>query len=94
RYARLVYNGQWFTPEREALQAFIDHANRVVNGVVKVKLFKGNALVVARRSPNSLYDAALASFERDEVYNQKDAEGFIRLFALTARNSYRQYKNF
>jgi argininosuccinate synthase len=92
KYARLVYNGQWFTPEREALQAFVDQANRVVNGTVKVKLYKGSAHVIARKSPNSLYSAALASFEKEDVYNQLDAEGFIRLFALTARNSYQEYK--
>ncbi|MFO1470572.1 MAG: argininosuccinate synthase [Turneriella sp.] len=92
KYARLVYNGQWFTPEREALQAFVDQTQKVVNGVVKMKLFKGTAQVVARKSPNSLYSAALASFEKEDVYNQFDAEGFIRLFALTARNSYTPYK--
>jgi len=91
KYARLVYNGQWFTPEREALQAFVDQTQRAVNGVVKVRLYKGSAQVVARKSPNSLYSAALASFEKEDVYNQFDAEGFIRLFALTARNSYQDY---
>lgn len=92
KYARLVYNGQWFTPEREALQAFVDQTQRAVNGVVKLRLYKGTAQVVGRKSPNSLYSAALASFEKEEVYNQFDAEGFIRLFALTARNSYSEYK--
>jgi argininosuccinate synthase len=92
KYARLVYNGQWFTPEREALQAFVDQTQRAVNGTVKVKLYKGQAQVVARKSPNSLYSAALASFEKEDVYNQFDAEGFIRLFSLTARNSYTEYK--
>ncbi len=92
KYARLVYNGQWFTPEREALQAFVDQTQKAVNGVVKMKLFKGAAQVVARKSVNSLYSAALASFEKEDVYNQFDAEGFIRLFALTARNSYTDYK--
>jgi argininosuccinate synthase len=92
KYARLVYNGQWFTPEREALQAFVDQTNRAVNGVVKVKLYKGSAQVIARKSSNSLYSAALASFEKEDVYNQFDAEGFIRLFALTARNSYSEYR--
>ncbi|MBN8222998.1 MAG: argininosuccinate synthase [Spirochaetes bacterium] len=92
KYARLVYNGQWFTPEREALQAFVDQTQRVVNGTVKLKLYKGTAQVIARKSPNSLYSAALASFEKEDVYNQFDAEGFIRLFALTARNSYKDYK--
>ena len=70
----------------------VDQTNRAVNGVVKVKLYKGSAQVVARKSPNSLYSAALASFEKENVYNQFDAEGFIKLFALTARNSYSDYK--
>ncbi|HRP68698.1 MAG TPA: argininosuccinate synthase [Turneriella sp.] len=92
KYARLVYNGQWFTPEREALQAFVDQTQRVVTGQVKVKLYKGSAIVLGRQSPHSLYSSALASFEKEDVYNQFDAEGFIRLFGLTARNSYAQYK--
>lgn len=91
-YAQMVYNGQWFTPKREALQAFIDQTQKVVNGTVRIKLHRGNAIVTGRKSPNSLYSSALASFEKEEVYNQFDAEGFIRLFALTARNSYNDYK--
>lgn len=92
KYARLVYNGQWFTPQREALQTFIDQTQKVVNGTVRIKLHRGNAIVTGRKSPNSLYSAALASFEKEEVYNQFDAEGFIRLFSLTARNSYKDFK--
>ena len=93
RYARLVYNGQWFAPQREALQAFIDQTQKAVNGVVRLKLHKGNITVVGRKSDNSLYSANLASFEKEEVYNQFDAEGFIRLYGLPVRESYRAYLN-
>ncbi|MCS6983798.1 MAG: argininosuccinate synthase [Leptospiraceae bacterium] len=94
RYAELVYNGLWFSPEREALQAFVDDTQKVVNGTVRIKLHKGSALVVGRKSGNSLYDHALASFEKEEVYNQKDAEGFIRLYGLGMRNGYPIYQKF
>lgn len=94
RYAELVYYGQWFSPERLALQAFVDATQKVVNGTVRLKLFKGNAYVVGRKSENSLYDKALASFEKEEVYNQKDAQGFIRLFGLPIRESYLQFKKY
>jgi len=82
KYAELIYNGFWFAPEREALQALIDNTQKNVNGRVKLKLYKGNVEVVGRRSPNSLFDANYCTFEEDEVYNQKDAEGFIKLNAL------------
>jgi argininosuccinate synthase len=82
KYAELIYNGFWFSPEREALQALIDNTQKNVNGVVRLKLYKGNVEVVGRRSPNSLFDANYCTFEEDEVYNQKDAEGFIKLNAL------------
>ena len=82
KYAELIYNGFWFSPEREALQALIDNTQKNVNGRVKLKLYKGNVSVVGRRSPNSLFDANYCTFEEDEVYNQKDAEGFIKLNAL------------
>ena len=82
KYAELIYNGFWFSPEREALQALIDNTQKNVNGIVKLKLYKGNVEVVGRRSDNSLFDANYSTFEEDEVYNQKDAEGFIRLNAL------------
>ncbi|MES9947314.1 argininosuccinate synthase [Candidatus Thiodiazotropha sp. CDECU1] len=87
RYAKLVYNGYWFTPEREMLQAAIDHTQQVVNGVVRVKLYKGNVDVVGRRSnTNSLFDESIATFEDDAgAYDQKDAEGFIKLNALRLR---------
>jgi len=82
KYAELVYNGQWFSPLREALDAFIDSTQKNVTGQVKLKLFKGNCIVVGRKSPNSLYDPNLATFEEEDVYSQKDAEGFINLFGL------------
>jgi argininosuccinate synthase len=85
RYAELVYNGQWFTPLREALQRFIDVTQTVVNGTVRVKLWKGNCIVVGRKAERSLYNPDLATFEKDEIYNQKDAEGFINLFGLQTK---------
>ncbi|HJL43237.1 MAG TPA: argininosuccinate synthase [Myxococcales bacterium LLY-WYZ-16_1] len=85
KYAELVYNGFWFAPEREALQALMDEAQQKVSGEVRVKLYKGRASVVGRRSSQSLYDEALASFEAEDVYSQADAEGFIRLNALRLR---------
>jgi len=87
RYATLVYNGFWFSPEREALQALIDRTQEVVNGVVRLKLYKGNVIVVGRRSEtNSLFDEAIATFDDDAgAYDQKDAEGFIKLNALRLR---------
>ncbi len=82
RYADMVYNGYWFSPERRVLQALIDESQRDVTGVVRVKLYKGNCTVVGRKSEKSLYDPDVATFEEDEVYDQRDAEGFIRLNAL------------
>lgn len=84
RYARLIYNGYWFSPEREALQALIDHTQQVVNGVVRLKLYKGAVSVVGRRSDtDSLFDERIATFEDDAgAYDQKDAAGFIKLNAL------------
>jgi argininosuccinate synthase len=82
RYAKLIYNGFWFAPERRMLQAAIDETQRNVNGIVRLKLYKGNVIVVGRESANSLFNADFSTFEEDEVYNQKDAEGFIRLNAL------------
>jgi argininosuccinate synthase len=85
RFAELVYNGQWFTPLREALQAGIEQVAQRMTGDVRVRLHKGRAWAVGRRSPNSLYAESFATFGRDEVYNQKDAGGFIRLFSLPSR---------
>ena len=85
RYADLIYNGFWFSPERDALQALIDKTQELVNGTVRLKLFKGNLAVVGRKSPNSLYSIEHVTFEEDEVYDQRDAEGFIKLNALRLR---------
>jgi len=86
RYAELVYNGFWFSPEREMMQAAIDYSQQNVSGVVRLKLYKGNVVVVGRKSENSLFDESIATFEDDKgAYNQKDAEGFIKLNALRMR---------
>ena len=88
RYAELVYNGFWFAPEREMLQAAIDSCRDAVRGVVRVKLYKGNVIVTGRKSPNSLYNADLVTFEEGAVdYDHADAHGFIRLNALRLRVS-------
>ena len=81
-YAELIYYGYWYAPEREMLQTAIDEAQKDVTGTVRVKLYKGNCTVVGRKSPRSLYRLDMATFEEDDVYRQKDAEGFIRLNAL------------
>ena len=85
RYAELVYYGYWFSPERKALQTFMDDIQKDINGTVRLKLYKGNCYVVGRKSPNSLYHLGLATFEAENIYNQKDAEGFIKLNALRLR---------
>ena len=85
RYAELVYNGFWFSPEREMLQALIDNASKTVTGTVRLKLYKGNVMVNGRKSPNSLYNVDMVTFEEDDVYDQRDAEGFIKLNALRLR---------
>ena len=86
RYAELIYNGFWFAPEREMLQALIDKSQEEVEGDVRMKLYKGNVIVTGRRSPKSLYSDALVTFEDDRgAYDQKDAEGFIRLNGLRLR---------
>ncbi|ORE89422.1 argininosuccinate synthase [Oceanococcus atlanticus] len=84
KYAKLIYNGYWYSPEREAMQAAIDHTQQTVNGEVRLQLYKGNVLTLGRRSPsNSLFDESIATFEDDKgAYNQRDAEGFIKLNAL------------
>ncbi|MFO7599833.1 MAG: argininosuccinate synthase [Candidatus Desulfacyla sp.] len=82
RYSDMIYNGYWFSPEREMLQALIDETQKTVSGVVRLKLYKGNCIVVGRMSRNSLYDPDFATFEEDAVYRQADAEGFIRLNGL------------
>ncbi|HVN63224.1 MAG TPA: argininosuccinate synthase, partial [Candidatus Binataceae bacterium] len=85
RYAEMVYYGYWFAPEREALQALMDETQKNVNGTARLKLFKGNVSIAGRKSPDSLYDPKLASFEEAGGYNQADAEGFIRLAAVRLR---------
>jgi argininosuccinate synthase len=86
KYAELVYNGFWFTPERDMLQAAIDKSQELVGGRVRIKLYKGNVAVVGRESVNSLYDKELVTFEEGAVaYDQHDAEGFIKLNALRLR---------
>ena len=85
RYAKMVYNGFWFSPEREIMQAAIDKASENVTGIVRLKLFKGNVIVTGRKSPVSLYSQETATFESDTVYDQRDAEGFIKLNALRLR---------
>ncbi len=86
KYAKLVYNGFWFAPEREMMQAAIDATQENVSGVVRVKLYKGNVSVVGRKSDNSLFSEKIATFEDDQgAYDQKDAEGFIKLNALRLR---------
>ncbi len=85
RYAELVYNGFWFSPERRMIQAAIDESQKNVTGTARLKLYKGNVTVTGRKSPQSLYDQEMATFEEDSVYDQKDAEGFIKLNALRLR---------
>ncbi|MEK9971373.1 MAG: argininosuccinate synthase, partial [Ferrovibrio sp.] len=90
RYAELVYNGFWFSPEREMLQALIDKSQENVEGTVRLKLYKGSVNVVGRKSPKSLYSLSHVTFEADSVYDQKDAQGFIKLNALRLRLLNRQ----
>jgi len=85
RYAELIYNGFWWSPERQAIQTMIDKVSENVTGDVRLKLFKGNVSVVGRKSPKSLYRLDYVTFEEDSVYNQRDAEGFIKLNALRMR---------
>ena len=86
KYAELIYNGFWFSPEREMLQAAIDHSQTYVNGEVKLKLYKGNVMMIGRYSSSSLYSEDLVTFEEGTAdYNHSDAEGFIKLNALRLR---------
>jgi argininosuccinate synthase len=83
KYSELVYNGYWFSPEREALQALVTETQRNVSGLVRLKLYKGNIIVAGRKSPNSLYDPTIATMEgAASAYDQSDATGFIRINAL------------
>lgn len=85
KYSELIYYGYWFSPERRALQDFIDKSQKGVTGTVRLKLYKGSCMVVGRKAPRSLYRPELATFEAETIYNQKDAEGFIKLNALRLR---------
>jgi len=86
RYAELIYNGYWYSPERQMLQQSIDWSQQFVNGVTRVKLYKGNVDVVGRKSDDSLFDERIATFEDDDgAYDQADADGFIKLNALRLR---------
>ena len=90
RFSESVYYGFWFAPEFDLLRKMIDETQQTVTGDVRLKLYRGNAIVVGRRSPLSLYSEKLATFEADTVYNQRDAEGFIKLNALRLRMGARQ----
>jgi argininosuccinate synthase len=92
RYAELIYNGFWYSPERQMIQAAIDASQKSVTGRVRLKLYKGNVTVTGRKSPVSLYDEATVTFEADQVYDQKDAAGFIKLNALRLRTLARRQK--
>ena len=85
RYAELVYYGFWYAPERELLQGLIDDSQKNVTGTARIKLYKGNATVLGRKSAKSLFNQELATFEKDNIYKQADAEGFIKLNALRLR---------
>ena len=83
KYAELIYNGLWFSPERKMLQSAIDLSQQNVNGIVRAKLYKGNVIITGRKSPNSLYDEDLVTFEEGSInYDHSDAKGFIKLNAL------------
>lgn len=92
RYAKIIYNGFWFSPERLMLQAAIDKSQENVSGIVRLKLFKGQAYISGRKSNSSLYNANLASFDEDGGYSQKDAEGFIKLNALRLRQNNQDFQ--
>jgi len=87
KYAEIIYNGLWFSSERKSLQKTIDETQKNVSGDVKIRLYKGNVIVLGRRSKNSLYNKKLASFDESSMYNQKDAEGFIKINSLRLRNT-------
>ena len=91
-FARLIYNGHWFSSKMKSMRAFIADTQEYVTGTVRVKLYKGNCTLVGRKSSFSLYSSALATFEKDELYNQKDAEGFINVYGLPARETSRLRK--
>ncbi|NTW71421.1 MAG: argininosuccinate synthase, partial [Eubacteriaceae bacterium] len=82
KFAEMVYNGQWYTPLREAMSAFVDETQKIITGKVKLKLYKGNIVLAGIESKYSLYNEEISSFDTGELYNHKDAEGFIKLFGL------------
>ena len=94
RYAELIYNGFWFSPEREMIQSAVDESQKHVSGIVRLKLYKGSATVIGRKSPNTLYSKEHVTFESDSVYNQHDAEGFIKLNALRLKLLHEARKRF
>ena len=85
KFTELVYSGEWYTPLREALSAYFDKVNETVTGTVKLKLYKGNIIPAGSTSPYSLYNESIASFTTGELYNHKDADGFINLFGLSMK---------
>ena len=87
KYAEIIYNGFWFSSERISMQKLIDSMSHKVNGDVKIKIFKGNVIILGRRSSNSLYDNSLVSFDEVGDYNQKDAEGFIKINSIRLRKN-------
>ena len=94
RYAELIYNGFWFSPEREMIQSAVDESQKHVSGTVRLKLYKGSVTVIGRKSPNTLYSKEHVTFESDSVYNQHDAEGFIKLNALRLKLLHEARKRF
>ncbi len=92
-YTNLIYNGLWFTPLRIALDAFINETQKIVNGLVKVKLYKGNLEIAGRTSPNSLYDTKLATYTEEDQFDHKASEGFIKIFSLPMKTFYRVNRN-
>lgn len=95
KYGELVYNGLWFTTMREALDAFVDKTQETVTGTVKLKLYKGNIMSAGKESPNALYDAGISSFGASDLYDHKDAEGFINLFSLPSKiKAYKSLNNY
>ena len=92
KYAKLIYNGFWWSPERMAIQQLIDFSQKTVSGSVKIKLFKGNIMIIGRSSDKSLYNQDLCTFEEDNgLFNQKDSEGFIKLNALRLMNKQHKF---
>jgi argininosuccinate synthase len=87
-YANLIYNGLWFTPLRAALEAFVNVTQKTVNGLVKIKLYKGNIDIAGRSSANSLYDTKLATYTEEDTFDHKASEGFIKIFSLPAKTFY------